>query len=407
MTATLLLTTVTVLLAQTPNAKAEPAKPKPSLLDDAPKIVNNLDETDRDKIVDRFIQFDIGKLRGTAGAEAHAAFQKLDARALPALARGLSRASQMEASCPALVIAARMRSLLSTTDDPKVLEYCQKTIALGGYHRQAVAGVRAEVTERLAAIQKGQTAAQKARDNLVRNLAAKAEPDLKEALKDENPEVRWAAVRVINGKQLRYAEELIAVLDDANEDVRIAAHQALVTLSRGCDYGPDAETSPEEAIPRWRNWLTADRDRLELLRAPVDRQEELLKKLAAAKGMVYTDALALAIPDLSAPLQEKARDALVERLARMTAATLRDKLDDPGREVRRAAALACAMKEERENVPALIQRLDDAEVMVVRAAQSALKEMTKQDFGPGNPAVKYERLEAVKQWKVWWEKQKK
>jgi HEAT repeat protein len=406
MPATLLVTTTMLLLAQAPPAKEEPAKPKPSLLDDAPKLVNNLDEADRDKIVDRFIQFDIGKLRGTAGAEAHAAFQKLDARAMPALARGLSRASQMEASCPALVLAAKMRPLISQIDDPKVLEYCQKTIAIGGYHRQAVAGVRSEVAERLAALQRGQTAAQKARDNLVRNLAAKAEPDLKDSLKDDNPDVRWAAVRVISGKQLRYAAELIAVLDDTNEEVRIAAHQALVTLSRGSDYGPDADTSPEEAIPRWRNWLKADRDRQELLRAPTDKQETLLKDLATAKGMVYTDALATAIPELSAPVQDKAREALVERLTRMTAATLHDKLDDRNREVRRAAALACAVKEEMQHVPSLIRLLDDAEVTVVRAAHSALKEMTKQDFGPGNPAVRYERLEAMKQWKAWWAKQK-
>jgi hypothetical protein len=143
----------------------------------------------------------------------------------------------------------------------------------------------------------------------------------------------------------------------------------------------------------------------ELLRAPADQQEALIGKLKDGKGAEYTEALALAIPQLPGELRLKARDALAERLARMKATTLRDKMQDEDAEVRRAAAVASYMREERSLVPDLIALVEDKDPVVARAAQAALKELTKQDFGPAPGATTTERAKAVAAWKAWWQKQ--
>ncbi len=70
-----------------------------------------------------------------------------------------------------------------------------------------------------------------------------------------------------------------------------------------------------------------------------------------------------------------------------------------------AAALACAMKDERARVPDLIPLLEDAEPHVVRAAHAGLKSLTDQDFGPGRGASTAERAAAARKWRAWWDQQ--
>ena len=131
----------------------------------------------------------------------------------------------------------------------------------------------------------------------------------------------------------------------------------------------------------------------ELVGADAGRQGEVLQKLRDGKGAAYTDALAHAIHRLEGEARGKARDALADRLSRMTAATLAEKLRDDDAEVRRAAALACAMKDERSHVPRLIELLGDPEPTVSRSARAALKSLAGQDLGADAAA-----------WKDWWAK---
>lgn len=146
---------------------------------------------------------------------------------------------------------------------------------------------------------------------------------------------------------------------------------------------------------------------LDLVQLGPDKQPAVLEQLKNGKGAAYTDALSGAIPQLNGPAQAKAREALAERLARMTAKTLRDKMQESDPEVRRAAALACAMKDEKEHVPDLIALLSDREAMVARAARAALKGLTGQDFGPPSDATGEQRDRAIAAWKAWWKKQKR
>jgi hypothetical protein len=140
----------------------------------------------------------------------------------------------------------------------------------------------------------------------------------------------------------------------------------------------------------------------QLLGTSGEKWRALLEKLRDTKGNVNTEALALAISDLSGRLKTEARDALAERLCRMTSETLRDKCKDQHPEVRRASALACAMKEDKRLVPDLIDLLQDPEPGVARAAAAALRSLTKQDFGPAAHADAGERAKAQAQWRQWW-----
>jgi hypothetical protein len=142
----------------------------------------------------------------------------------------------------------------------------------------------------------------------------------------------------------------------------------------------------------------------ELVKADAGGREQALRKLRDSKGAAYTDALAHAIPRLEGEARGKARDALADRMARMTAATLKDKLNDDDPEVRRAAALASAIKDEKGHVPRLIEMLEDPEEVVPPAAHAALKSLTRQDFGPAKGASRADVAGAVAAWKEWWDK---
>ncbi len=143
----------------------------------------------------------------------------------------------------------------------------------------------------------------------------------------------------------------------------------------------------------------------ELVLAPANKQEQALAKLRDSKGSVHTAALADAIPRLEGEVKKKAREALADRLTRMTSNTLRDMLQDDNLEMRRAAALAAAMKEDKAHVPRLIELLEDPELSVSRAAYAALKSLSGKDFGPPAEATRAERDKAVAAWRDWWKKQ--
>jgi hypothetical protein len=143
----------------------------------------------------------------------------------------------------------------------------------------------------------------------------------------------------------------------------------------------------------------------QLVEASGEDQKGLLAKLRDTEGVVYTQALALAIPQLSGKMKTAAREALADRLAAVTVATLRDKLDDQDPEVRRAAALACAYKSDKQFIPKLIELLEDPETSVWPAAGAALRRLTNQDFGPEPHAGSAERATAVARWREWWSRQ--
>jgi len=145
----------------------------------------------------------------------------------------------------------------------------------------------------------------------------------------------------------------------------------------------------------------------ELLRSTDQDWAAVLKKLRNGKGTVYTQALVASVNRLDGERRHEAREALAERLTRMTAETLRTMAKVEDIELRRAALLAMAMKDDKSHIPDLITGLVDSEEVVVRAAKAGLKSLAGQDFGPAVNATAGEKKLAATAWKEWLEKQKK
>ncbi len=144
----------------------------------------------------------------------------------------------------------------------------------------------------------------------------------------------------------------------------------------------------------------------ELVALSDDDWDKALEKVRDAKGAAHTQALVLAIRKLEAERLKSAREALAERLTRMTGETLRTMVQDKDSELRRAAVLAMAMKDDKTHLPDLIAALLDDEEIVVRAAKAGLKSLTSQDFGPAAGANLADRTTAAKAWLEWLRKQR-
>jgi hypothetical protein len=169
----------------------------------------------------------------------------------------------------------------------------------------------------------------------------------------------------------------------------------------------DDDPAPDKLRPPPSSDTETGRLAVEMLRASAEQQEALLEKMRDGKGAEYTEALSTVIPRLIGDSRKKARQALADRLTRMKPATLRKYLEDEDTEIRRAAALACAMKDHKDFIPDLIPLLQDSQPLVVRAAHAALKELSGQDFGPGADADREQRGRAMAAWREWWLKQKR
>jgi hypothetical protein len=138
-----------------------------------------------------------------------------------------------------------------------------------------------------------------------------------------------------------------------------------------------------------------------LLTAAAEARPGLLAQLRDSKGSVYTEALARVCAKATGEFQREVREAFARRLARMTAATLRDMLGDENVEVRCAAASACGRKQDKQFIADLIAKLNDGEAIVVQASRSSLQGLTGKDFGPDPTATAPAKAKAIAAWQAW------
>jgi len=146
-----------------------------------------------------------------------------------------------------------------------------------------------------------------------------------------------------------------------------------------------------------------------LVSAGASEVDALVTKYRDTKGGEYTDALAYAAMKMAGEAQSKVRDALMQRLTRMTPNTLNEYMKEPNRELRRAAAVAAGAKGKerlRELADGLIKLTADDESVVAQAARTSLKALTDQDFGPEAGATTADRGKALIAWRKWWEGQR-
>lgn len=132
-----------------------------------------------------------------------------------------------------------------------------------------------------------------------------------------------------------------------------------------------------------------------LLKASGAEWTKLLNSTRDAKGTINTRAMVLVANNTDGDRKKEAREALAERLCRMTPATLRTMLQATEGELRRGAALACAMKDDKAHIPDLVAAMSDADETVVRAAKAGLKSLTGKDFA------------TAAEWRDWLAKEKK
>jgi hypothetical protein len=126
----LVMLACTGLLYPDPPERTEtPRKPNP-LAPSLPELTEE-EEDKLDKTIDRFIQYDTGKLKGAEGKKALEDFNKLGPEAIPALIRGLNRAAKIDHSCPAVTIAKKLTRMLSATKDTELLEFARENVGAG------------------------------------------------------------------------------------------------------------------------------------------------------------------------------------------------------------------------------------------------------------------------------------
>lgn len=199
------------------------------------------------------------------------------------------------------------------------------------------------------------------------------------------------------------------VQKDTNTEMRVGGGPGSADVRPGAPTASGASNTPMPLAPPFpeASGNEAVTMAAALVRASDKDWPVLLKKLRDSKGGAYTEALVTAVTRLEGDRLKEARQALADRLTRMTADTLRGMAKAEEAELRRGAVLAMAMKGDMGHVPDLIAAIIDDEEIVVRAAKAGLKALTKQDFGPVNNASIGEKKIAAEAWREWWAKQKK
>lgn len=163
--------------------------------------------------------------------------------------------------------------------------------------------------------------------------------------------------------------------------------------TEGRPTGPAAPAAPVIELPN-PNGDAAIAQASKVLKASGAGRAKLLADARDNAGAINTRALVVLAMNTDGDEKKEVRDALAERLCRMTPDTLRGMLKGNEPELRRAAALACAMKEDRSHIPDLVGAMSDGEATVVRAARAGLKSLTGQEFA------------TAAEWRDWLDKQK-
>jgi HEAT repeat protein len=293
-------------------------------------------------------------------------------------------------------------------------------------------------------------------DRLFRTAFEMSESELRAALKSRSADRRFVATYAVGERLLEWQSELIGLLGDNSDAVRLAARRGLVILSflvlnpqearriRGpgrqgavraplnslitpVDFGPRpgaARAERQEAARRWQEWWDqrgrkessliarnspppggSEQERLaaSLTQANAEERQRALTLCRDGTGTKYTEALVLAIARQSGKDRQQLRDTLAVRMARMADKTLCAYLEDEDVEVRRAAVLGLALRGSKQQVDRVIEMLLDPQPTVARAAYTALCDLTRQDFGPPVQSTEEDRILAAARWRKWWE----
>src|SRR5262249_51653349 len=120
-------------------AADEPARTprKPSPIAPSLPALTKEEEAKVDEVIDRFMQADVGRLKGAEARKAVEAFEKLGPEAVPPPLRALDRAARIKHSGRVLTISKKLTRLLTASDDPALLEFARDEIGADGSLRRS------------------------------------------------------------------------------------------------------------------------------------------------------------------------------------------------------------------------------------------------------------------------------
>jgi hypothetical protein len=275
------------------------------------------EEAKRDAVIDRFILADTGRLPGPEAKKAVEAFQKLGVESVPALLRGLNKSARLDHSCPVLMIAKKLSTILLASDDEKLVEMARDEIG-AGVSRSPHAAALTDLRVRLAIHQNALSrrppippkgpgvmttaslmkAVPKVRGEplyaVLRELGKRDEPEtltglslaasasrdaeaaklaremldavvgreslsmIRERMEEGGVEVKRSAIRVARDRHVGLTLAVIGRLTDDSPAVRAEAREALRKISGGKeDFGPESgatRAKQVEAQKRWKAW---------------------------------------------------------------------------------------------------------------------------------------------------------
>ena len=108
-----IIASVILLLSAAADPPDKETSRKPHELFPSLHELSEAEENRLDEVIDRFIDYDSGKVKGPEGKKALSEFNKLGPDAIPALLRGLNKAAKIEHSCPAVQITKKLAKMLS------------------------------------------------------------------------------------------------------------------------------------------------------------------------------------------------------------------------------------------------------------------------------------------------------
>ncbi len=117
-----------LLLGQSSASKDD--RPRHPLAPSLP-VLTDAENARYEAIINRFIEYDIGKLPKSQGEKAKLDFQRLPAESFFMLIEGFNRAAAMEDSCPAVVIGRKIALILKSTTDVDLLNFAKDNIGAG------------------------------------------------------------------------------------------------------------------------------------------------------------------------------------------------------------------------------------------------------------------------------------
>lgn len=258
----------------------------------------------QDRVIDRFILYDTGKLKGEAGEKARREFERLGPDAIPSLVYGLNRAANIHANCPICVISRKLEAVMAQDDDPAMLKYVVdnlgRDVPEDAPYARRLEEIKRDYAERYAEVEGNE---RRLREKIAslgfdphdsdvaretdRLMDATAD-DLAEVLSDRDPDRRIAGTIVATLRpfprlqpRARIAAPLVDLLGDPDPRIRGQAHDALVAITHK-DFGPRDPHVPESdrtvAIEQWRTqWLKANLRLLEPQAAAALARAETLR----------------------------------------------------------------------------------------------------------------------------------